>query len=374
MSYLWLTLGWIFAILFAALTTSMLLLHNWLPAAILIILIFLVLPPASALLYRGLGLTIHPVIRGVLMAALLLAFGRLLVGAPRTSIYNTPEVRARFEELYDAKMQEWPVPYDDLFVDTRFGTVHVIACGSETSPPLLLLHASGVAGWSWKFNAGELSKHFRIYAIDTIGDAGRSEYADLTNVMKSRRDQAELYAGIADSLGVRRSFVVGASEGGFIGTNYATAFPERVEKLALLGPMGYTGATGSVVRITLAQFFPLPVVHGATFRWAFGEHPRIKDEFGEWFSLFMKGTYPAKVPPMPIPSEVRRSLSVPTMFVFGARDHLVGDPSVARELVGDIPGVRVEVVEAGHLMGAEVPQRINALLLDFFGFSATAGS
>lgn len=369
MNYLWLTLGWIFAILIAALTTSMILLHNWLPAAILFIVVLLVLPPVNALLFRGLRLTIHPVVRGLLIAALLVAFGRLIVGETRTSIYNTPEIRARFHAIYDEKMREWPIPYDDLFVDTRYGKVHVIASGSPSAPPLLLLHASGVAGWSWKFNAGELSRHFRVYAVDTIGDAGKSEYNDLAWVLKTRDDQAELYAEITDGLGVRRSYVAGASEGGFIGTNYALVFPERVERLALLGPMGYTGATGSVVRISLAQFFPLPAVQQATFRWAFGNHPRIDAEFGEWFTLLMKGTYPAKVAPLPIPSEVRRTLSVPTMFVFGTRDRLVGSPANARDLVDDIPEVRVEVVEAGHLMGAEVPEEINRLLIDFFGFS-----
>ncbi len=32
----------------------------------------------------------------------------------------------------------------------------------------------------------------------------------------------------------------------------------------------------------------------------------------------------------------------------------------------DIPSVRVEIVEARHLMGGEYPQQINALLSSFF--------
>jgi pimeloyl-ACP methyl ester carboxylesterase len=48
-------------------------------------------------------------------------------------------------------------------------------------------------------------------------------------------------------LGIEKAYVVGASEGGFIGTNFALYTPERVEKLALLGPMGYSGAFQSVL-------------------------------------------------------------------------------------------------------------------------------
>ena len=44
------------------------------------------------------------------------------------------------------------------------------------------------------------------------------------------------------------------------------------------------------------------------------------------------------------------------LFVFGKRDNLVGDPEAARALVQDIPNVRVEVVDAGHLMSAEQPE------------------
>ncbi|MBL7199321.1 MAG: hypothetical protein ISS56_04165 [Anaerolineae bacterium] len=57
---------------------------------------------------------------------------------------------------------------------------------------------------------------------------------------------------------------------------------------------------------------------------------------------------------------------MPVLFVFGERDNLVGDPEAARALVQDIPDVRVEVVDAGHLMGAEQPERVNALITEFF--------
>jgi pimeloyl-ACP methyl ester carboxylesterase len=41
-------------------------------------------------------------------------------------------------------------------------------------------------------------------------------------------------------------------------------------------------------------------------------------------------------------------------------------PKAARELVQDIPDVRVEVLDAGHLMGAELPEQVNALIIEFF--------
>jgi len=54
------------------------------------------------------------------------------------------------------------------------------------------------------------------------------------------------------------------------------------------------------------------------------------------------------------------------LFVFGDRDNLVGDPQKATALVQDIPDVRVEVVNAGHLMGAELSAQVNESILAFF--------
>jgi pimeloyl-ACP methyl ester carboxylesterase len=366
MIYVWLTFGWFFSVLFAVLTVSMLLMNNWLPAAVLLLVVLLVLPPISSLIKARFGWPISLVLRFALIAVLLFVFAKLLTGGQRTSIYSSPEVEARFMEIYDEKMKEWPVPYEDVFVNTKYGRVHVIVSGPEGVPSVLLLHASGVAGWSWKYNVEELSKKYRTYAIDLIGDAGKSEYASLKNVMKTGRDQAGLYAEITDKLGVEKAYVVGASEGGFIGSNYALHFPERVEKLALLGPMGYSGALKSSLRIMFAQFFPLKPIQNNTFSWAFSDSAKLKEEFGEWFPLLMSGTFPAKVTPLPLSAEQRQSFKVPVMFVFGERDNLVGNPEAARALVQDIPDVRVEIVEAGHLMGAEIPERINALITEFF--------
>jgi pimeloyl-ACP methyl ester carboxylesterase len=360
-------LGWIFAILFILLTISMLMLGNRLHALVLFLVVLLCAPPVNTLIKNQFDWSIYPVLRLALIAVLLFIFVRLLTGEKTTSIYKSPEVKARFMEIYDEKMTEWPVPYDDLFLDTQYGVVHVIASGPEDASPMLLLHASAVSSWSWKYNVEELANHYRIYAIDLIGDAGKSEFTDLDHIMKTGEDQARLYAEIVDKLGAEKVFVVGASEGGFIASNFALHYPERNEKLTLLGPMGYSGATQSVIRITLTQFFPLKPIQDSTFKWAFSDSTQLKEDFAEWFPLIMTSYKSVKVAPLPLTSEQRQSLQVPVMFIFGARDNLVGDPIAAKALVQDIPDVRAEIVEAGHLMGSELPEKCNQLILDFFG-------
>jgi pimeloyl-ACP methyl ester carboxylesterase len=362
-----LVLGWLLGILFGLLTLSMALMRNWLQAIPVLAATLIVLPPVRAFIEPKTGVTLSLPVVGLLVAVLLAAF--VLLGSinKTTSIYKSAQVKARFMEIYDAKMKEWPVPYESLHVDTSYGRVHVIVSGPEDAPPMLLLHASGVPAWSWKCNVEELSQCYRTYAIDLIGDAGRSEYDSLDNRMQDGQDEAELYAEITDRLGVVQAYVVGASEGGFIGTQFALHAPERVRRLVLLGPMGYTGATQSVLRIMFAQFFPLKPIQEGTFRWAFSDDPKLVGEFGEWFRLVMTGLKPVKVAPLPFKPEQRQRIRVPVLMVLGKRDNLVGDPAKATALVQDIPDIRVEVLDTGHLVGAEQPEQANALILEFCG-------
>ena len=55
MTYVWLVLGWIFAILFGLLTISMLLLNNWLHALVLFLVVLLCLPPVSSFVKGSYG-------------------------------------------------------------------------------------------------------------------------------------------------------------------------------------------------------------------------------------------------------------------------------------------------------------------------------
>jgi pimeloyl-ACP methyl ester carboxylesterase len=121
------------------------------------------------------------------------------------------------------------------------------------------------------------------------------------------------------------------------------------------------------LRIMFAQFFPLSPIQESTFRWAFSDDPRLGEEFGEWFRLIMTGLNPAKVAPLPLKPDQRRRIRVPVLLVLGKRDNLVGDPAKATALVQDMPDIRVEVLDTGHLIGAEQPEQVNALILEFCG-------
>ncbi|WP_244115381.1 MULTISPECIES: alpha/beta fold hydrolase [Burkholderia cepacia complex] len=120
-------------------------------------------------------------------------------------------------------------------MQTRHGTTHVIACGPAHAPPVVLIHGAQTTAASWQHYAGEWSKHFRLYAIDVIGEAGPS--APSRPPLASDA-YAQWLDDVLDGLGVSRAAFVGISLGARTALDFALRRPTRVTRLALLCPSG----------------------------------------------------------------------------------------------------------------------------------------
>src|SRR5207248_4412174 len=89
-------------------------------------------------------------------------------------IYKSPEGERAVQERYRRFLQYWPVANQQLRVPTSQGETFVIACGNEQAPPLLLFHGSASNSAMWMGDVAALAAHFRVYAIDMIGEPGLS--------------------------------------------------------------------------------------------------------------------------------------------------------------------------------------------------------
>ena len=181
-----------------------------------------------------------------------------------TSVFRTFEGAARYEASYDAALELWPVPFESLVVPTRLGTTHVIASGQPDAPPLVLLHMAAVSSTMWFPNVAALSRTYRVYAVDTLGDLGKSVPS---RPRGNRSASAEWLLDALDALGVSEANLAGASYGGWLALNLALHAPERVRRLALLAPAGSFALLSLKFGLTMAPalLFPSePVVRKAT--------------------------------------------------------------------------------------------------------------
>ena len=91
-----------------------------------------------------------------------------------TNIYKSAEGAHAIRERYLKFLKHRPVANQHLRVPTREGETFVVACGDETAPPLLLFHGSAGNSAMWMGDVAAWAPHFRVYAIDMIGEPGLS--------------------------------------------------------------------------------------------------------------------------------------------------------------------------------------------------------
>jgi pimeloyl-ACP methyl ester carboxylesterase len=139
-----------------------------------------------------------------------------------------------FFAVYDALLDEWPVDVTPVDVPTRFGSTRVNVCGPESGAPLLLLPGGGATSTVWIANVAALARSHRVFAVDVMGDVGRSVNDGAP--LRTALNLFEWLDAVLDHLGVNASAVVGHSYGAMIALAYTLHGSRRVDSLVLLDP------------------------------------------------------------------------------------------------------------------------------------------
>lgn len=111
---------------------------------------------------------------------------------------------------------------------------HDVGAGS----PVLLVHGSGpgVSAWAnWRLTLPALAERFRVVAPDLPG------FGYTEQVPGAKYDLAAWTAHLLaflDALGLEKISVIGNSFGGALALSVATAHPDRVDRLVLMGSVG----------------------------------------------------------------------------------------------------------------------------------------
>lgn len=285
------------------------------------------------------------------------------------SIYRSQQAATVLLRQYDAILDGWPVEHAPIDVAVSYGTVRVNVAGPEAGVPALLFHAASMASVSWAPNVAALvDAGFRVFAMDYIGEAGRSDLADLGVYPKTPEEIGGLGVEIADQLGFDRGVAIGASAGGHAALRFAQADPGRVSKLVLLGPMGITPlGLPAVMRMMAVSMFPSESRIARTRQWAVGSSPAVSDPYGAWFAEVLRSVAaPPRVGrPKPLTAEEMRALQMPVLLILGDGDNLVGDPGRAAKRAAAFPDIETDVVKSAHLVNVEQADSVNRRMIEF---------
>jgi pimeloyl-ACP methyl ester carboxylesterase len=267
------------------------------------------------------------------------------------------------------------------FIDVDGVRVHYQEAGDESAPALVLIHgfASSTLVWSKVFvklaEAG-----YRVIASDLLG-YGYS--AKPRNGEYTIAGQAKLLTRLLDKLGIPRAIFVGSSYGGAVAATCALDYPDRVEKLILVGTVN----DNRPLAFRLMRLFgsPLfgdvvsPLLIGSRrllrrrMKQVYDRHEWVLDERrvdARHLPLRAAGTQRAIIRTVRSWDAERISrdahlITQPTLLLWGENDQEIPLADGER-LHADIPNSRLKVfLECGHLPHEEYPEAFTNVVIDF---------
>ncbi len=293
----------------------------------------------------------------------------------RPSGFRTPEDRIAYAELYGDAVRRAPIPVTERDVLTSFGTTHVLQVGDPTKPPLVALHAMSTSSVMWLPLLAVLAAEHHVHLLDAVGDMG------LSTSTAPATGAADVVAWLDEALAacaVDRATFVGASMGAWRATHFAHAHPERVDGLALIGPVGLVsnlslGFWTHTVPAVMVR--PTPAKLGAYVDWMVMPASRERSRQAPWqdvrdlfcllgtFRPNLREAHPAKADLSPL-----ASCGIPTLVLVGRDECMHDGPEMAARFTDVWPLADVEVVdEARHLVFIDQTDLVSDRLRDFLG-------
>lgn len=288
----------------------------------------------------------------------------------KISVFRSPEGKAQYFAAYEAVLEKWPVPYDEILIPTRFGDTHVIASGPKDAASLVLIHPAGGGGVIWVRNVGPFSQHYRTYAIDVISETNKSVPTRPITIRRQREEFADWMADLLDGLGIERADMVGNSFGGFLALNTALFLPERVKNIVLISP----AATFVPIQAWAWHFMPAnmigPLIGSkrmllAPYTWIWQGFPR-----DEHIALLrdMSAIYgrPRHWSPTVFSDEELRKIQAPVLLLIGDHEVIYKPEDAIQRATRLLPNLKTGIIpNANHIAEYTASDIVNEMILEF---------
>lgn len=282
------------------------------------------------------------------------------------SVFKNEAVEKEYYHCYERSLAMFETSYESFHIPTTFGETHVLCFGDKNKKPLLLLHGMTMSSTMWYPNIKQFIQERCVYAIDVIGDFGKSK--PLTAI-KNRKDAGRWVLEVLDALQFNKVDLAGHSMGGFLSLNFALTCPERLSKLMLYAP---AGAFHKISLKFFTKIYPALLFH--TEKWI--------DNAFEWFSGKGESLHPVfrsqviagychakpllQLMPSVFPKEEFDNFQVPTLLLIGDKEVIYPAKKAIANAQNMIPVLEAHLVAgASHSLTMEHADVVNELTLRF---------
>ncbi len=279
------------------------------------------------------------------------------------------------------------------FLDVDGARVHYVDRGAG---PTTLVMIHGLGGNLRNFTQAlvdRLDGEFRVVVVDRPG-SGYSTRAP--GASAGLAANARTVAGVVRALGLDRPVLVGHSLGGAVALAVALDHPGLVGGLALVAPLTHVvGAPpAAFARLAIASPLvrrlvawtvaaPMAILGGrAVLETIFAPEP-ASPEFGTAGGgllgvrprAFLETSADLLAVNDDLPGMVERypSLRLPIGILFGTGDRILDHRVHGESMRGKVEGLRLDLVDGGHMLPITAPDRVAALVRDVAGRVADVG-
>lgn len=292
--------------------------------------------------------------------------------ATQVGEFRTEQQRLAYAQVYDRILErDWPLPHEELDLDTAFGTTRVRRSGAGDRTPLLMVHPTTGSSLGWYPIIQHLCADRVVYTPDTIGTCGRSVQ---TTPVGSVHDLVAWLDEVIDGVGVDRLHLLGYSEGGWIAGSHAALSPqrERLASVTLVEP------GGAIERIPTR--FLIAMIGRAMLAMASRDRPAALARFNRWLNGGIELT-PAQMEllevsmgpfrqRLPRPDRLSEAdlgrINAPTLLMMAADTKLYDPDRAGDRARRAIPDVTIDVTpDAGHGLLFQYPEELTTRINDF---------
>lgn len=259
-----------------------------------------------------------------------------------------------------------------------------VGTGSKT---LILVHGLASNAGFWRYVIPELSKEYRVIAVDLPG-YGKSQKDAYPYSISFYAEQIKR---LADELKLKKFTIAGHSMGGQIAIMFSLKYPERLEKLVLASPAGieeFEKGEGDWLRSVMTKNFIKKTYEDGVRRnlannfyswddskWEWMVEERVRMAKAKDFDEFTYTVVRCVNAMLDEPTfDKIKNISAPTLIVYGKYDALIPNPYLNPGFTADvfkwgatqIPNCKLyEIDNCGHMLQIEKPEEFTKVVLDF---------
>jgi 3-oxoadipate enol-lactonase len=238
--------------------------------------------------------------------------------------------------------------------------------GPPDAPVLVLTGPLGTTLDVWASQVAALADRFRVVRIDLRGHGGSPAPEPPYRMAELAGDAV----AVLDGLGVERAAWCGLSLGGMVCLYVASEQPQRVSRLVLCSTTaGFPDAASWRDRIAAVEAGGTAAIADAVVsRWLTPDyaaaHPADLDAMREMVIGTDDTGYVGCCHAVEAWDHAARlgAVTAPTLVIGGAHDRSTPVELHTAPLAEHIPGARLEVLDAAHLVNAEQEQEFNRLV------------